>query len=493
MAWPRFNISCFWLNFIGFLSLRIRLLQGRIRSGWTISFLFISYGLIISGVSSILLFTSLFYPITMEFSGRPFCVFLISQLIAFPFMIFSHFCALSGLNLLSYVLICAKLNYIVVSQLISVVICFCLLCYIVRLVFIIVCYRNYNFFNHWRRVFIKFLRTRYHRINGSLSYHKSYRSLKDKRYFIFSWLQRIVLWLLVFYYIMPMFSIECQFAFFLLDVPVNFSILVNPVRFLLYLILFFWIYNNFYFLKDLYNSVKLNFYLLRLKAQHFDGSTTKEKGLKYYVLWFLNKFSLRKIGEKHRIIQTPTRFYLVSTFGFCKIERNAVEQTVIYSFDKSYLKQWDKLYPEYNFYGLSFYNLDRSFIGNLDFDWELFKDLSFIEITYESNYWMLADWLFEWDSSTCTADPNLISAQKYQELIERAAFGIAVHRHLTHTGNSRTYFRNSVKEYVQNVSLITHAGQFNQDPSTWVQFEPHSSHMREECLNYLFELAILRS
>ena len=80
------------------------------------------------------------------------------------------------------------------------------------------------------------------------------------------------------------------------------------------------------------------------------------------------------------------RITVLSSFGFCKVEGNDVEQTVIYSFDKCYLpKHWANFLPEYTIYGLSFYNQDRSFVRNLDFDWKLFENFSFIDKTHQSN------------------------------------------------------------------------------------------------------------
>lgn len=494
MAWPRLNIFSYYMYLIGSYSLVLRLLQDRIRSGWILSLMFIGYGFLMAISSSIFNIYSLLYPNIILNFGRFHYTFFLSQLLALPYLIFSHFHGLTGFYLLSYVLLCSKLNLFVVLGLITAVAIFCFLCYIFCSIITILYRINYNSFHHWRRVFTKLFWTRYHQINGSLGYYKVYSSFKDKRYFYFFWLQRIVLWLLVFVYIVPMFSYNCQFSFFLLDVYVDLSFFINPIRLLLYIIFFFRVYNNFCFLKDLYNSIKFNFYLLRLNAQKFDRKTTKVKGFKFYVLWFLSNFKLHKTGGNHWVINRPTRITVLASFGFCKIEGNDVHQTVIYSFDKCYLpKHWDKLLPEYTIYGLSFYNQDRSFVRNLDFDWKLFENLSFIDKTHQSNSRMFADWLFEWDSSTCTADPNLVSMEKYQELVERAAFRIAVHRHLTHIRNSGSMFRKAVKEYVQNVSLITDSGRFLQDPATWSQFEPHASHMRRECFNYLFELAILRS
>ena len=175
-------------------------------------------------------------------------------------------------------------------------------------------------------------------------------------------------------------------------------------------------------------------------------------------------------------MDTPTHVFLILTFNFCRIEDKEIDQSMIYSFNKSYLKQWDHLHPEYSIYGVSFFDLQGNFVRNVNFDWELFTHINYIDSTYDSRR-LFADWLYERSSENCTADPNLISAVKYQNLVERAALGAAVHGHLTHIRSSNSYFGKSVKEYVETITLATHARRFNQDPATWHAYEPHCEHM----------------
>ena len=421
MAWPRFNNFSFWLYLVASLSVRVRLLQGRIRPSWTTSFFFISYGLVICVISSILLFISLFYPITIKFSGLFFSAFFIIQLITFPFIILSHFFVLEGFNLFIYVLVSSKLEAIYIFEFILFLLSIYFFCYMVILGLYFIYCENYSSFHHWRRFLKKFFETHYHRINGNLDYHNTYLSMKNSGLFSYLWLVKILLWLLVIYYIVPMFMLRFDYSFLLLGIPVDFGFAFNPARFLLYVIFLYRLYKNFPFLKKLYNSIKLKFFTLWLNAQYFDPSDTKVKGLKFYILWFLSKFHLRQTYHSHRIVHSPTHVYLICSFNFCVIEDKSATQSMIYSFNKNYLKPWDRFHPEYSIYRVSFYDLQGNFVRNVNFDWELFTHINHIDITYESSGRLFADWLFERSSEACTANPNLISAVKYQNLVERAA------------------------------------------------------------------------